>query len=141
MTTEADFGNGVAKAAKAEVERTAARAARLLVTLAALFCVVILALIFVLLVGMARLQDYAHTNRKLNQQNARLLASQQQSGQFGILAVRCVLDQFALHRITNQSVHDHIAAALRVPSTPLTPLPPLPSDAQVAQDCDPFYRR
>lgn len=141
MTDEEGFSNGVAKAAKEQVERTAARAARIQLAIAALFAFVGLIFIFVLIIGMLHLQDYAVVNRNLNLQNARILEQREQADAFGLKAVRCVLDQFALHRVTNQIVHDRMAGALRVDATPLSPLPPLPTDAQVEEDCGPFYQR
>lgn len=138
---EIPLHNGEANQVKRNLERITHCYYRIIVAIVTLACAVGLILITTLLVGMVRLSDYARTNRQLNQQNQQLLRNEQQSSEFGILAVRCVLDQFALHRITNQVVHDHVAAALHVNATPLSPLPPMPSDAQVNEDCGPFYRR
>ncbi len=139
MTDE--FSNGEANAAREQLIRTATRAHRIEVALVSVACAIGLGLTATIVAGTLRLQDYAKTNKALGEQNTHLLQNRVQADQFGILAVRCVLDQFALHRNTNQIVHDHMAAALHVDATPATPLPPIPSDQQVMDDCSPFYRR
>jgi len=136
-----DFPNGEANEAREQLIRTAARAHRLEVALVAVGCLVGLVLATVIVVGLVRLEDYARVNKALGEQNVRLLEGRAQSDQFGRQAVQCVLDQFALHRITNQEFHDGLAAALHVHATPISPLPPLPTDQQVTEDCAPFYRR
>jgi hypothetical protein len=56
-------------------------------------------------------------------------------------AIQCVLDQFAEHRTTNQTVHDNIAKALGVPPTPPTPLPERATEGDIMKACTEFYRR
>lgn len=83
----------------------------------------------------------SNQTREISESNRQILERRAGAEDFGLSAIRCVLDQFALHRITNQEVHDHMAGVLHVDATPLSPLPPLPTDTQVRADCEPFYRR
>lgn len=133
--------NGEANKARDDVIQIAQRAHHIEIAIVCFVSAVALLLVVVLAVGIGKLQSYARTNKRLGEQNAQLLKNREQADTFGILAVRCVLDQFALHRNTNQVVHDHMAHALRVDATPVSPLPPLPTDEEVMNDCGPFYRR
>jgi hypothetical protein len=54
-------------------------------------------------------------------------------------AIQCVVDQFAEHRVTNQSVHDDIATALGIEPTPHNPLPPRATEEEIAKTCAEFY--
>lgn len=134
-------GNGEADEARARLIATARRAHLIEIGIVTMAASLALVLLVVMVVSLFRLEDYGRTNKLLNEQNVKLLERQEQSNGFGVKAVQCVLDQFALHRITNQAVHDRLAAHDKVDPTPTTPLPPMPTDAEVAEDCAPFYRR
>jgi cell division protein FtsL len=139
--TDDNHPNGEAHEVREALIRVAQRAHRIEIVLIAAAAATSLILTVAVIIGMIKLQDYAEINRDLNQQNTRLLQTQKESSDFGLKAVQCILDQFALHRITNQTVHDHIAHALRTESTPISPLPPVPNEAEVAKACEPFYHK
>lgn len=114
-----------------EVRRNNRWATRLEVALVIIVCLV--NLVFVAFVGWNTRQA-----RELSKSNRAVLDRVEQGNDVGIKAVQCVLDNFALHRNTNQDVHDAIAKALKVPPTPHTPLPDAPSDDKISADCAPF---
>ena len=53
--------------------------------------------------------------------------------------ISCELGELFEHRVTNQAVHDRMAAALNVDPTPPTPLPPRYSAETLTELCAPFF--
>jgi hypothetical protein len=92
-------------------------------------------LVIIVCVGAAALVATTAWNtyrlRQLTQNNVK-------AQQFGLQAVRCILDNLADHRWSNQVFHDNLGAFLHAPLTPHVPLVIVPTDEQFAADCAPF---
>jgi hypothetical protein len=112
-----------------EVRRAVAAIARTRVTEVLLVFVAVLVALG--LVGTAAWNTFKV--RSLTQQNVK-------AQDFGLKAIRCILDNFSDHRWSNQEFHDSLATFLHAPVTPHVPLPRLPSEAEFAEDCGAFNR-